>query len=30
MLNNLNEVRVTDKNKILGEGAYSEVLKVQY
>lgn len=29
MLNSLNDIEVLDKNKILGEGAYSEVIKVR-
>lgn len=29
MLNSLNDIEILDKNKILGEGAYSEVIKVK-
>lgn len=29
MLNSLNDIEVIDWNKILGEGAYSEVIKVR-
>lgn len=30
MLNSLNDIEILDKNKILGEGAYSEVIKVKH
>ena len=29
MLNSLNDIEFLEKNKILGEGAYSEVIKVR-
>lgn len=29
MLTKLNDLEILDRNKILGEGAYSEVIKVQ-